>query len=130
MAIYNEQTNALLYKNIYLSDFILERVDVSVVCERWAERHIPRGRRLLLPISPPRSQGVPPLSKLVRDASGRLRVPLNLSAWFSSRDLLPITHLFDLSALIVLSCLLIKMWQLAKHSGSLWTNRKSMVYVK
>ena len=28
---------------IYLSHFILERVYVSVVCERWVERHILRG---------------------------------------------------------------------------------------
>ena len=34
---------------------------------------------------------------------------LNFIAWFSSRDFLPVTHLFDPSALIVLSCLLIKM---------------------
>ena len=34
MTNFNERTNTLLYKNIYLSHFILERVDVSVVCER------------------------------------------------------------------------------------------------
>ena len=33
---FNERTNTLLYKNIYLSHFILER-DVSVVSERWVE---------------------------------------------------------------------------------------------
>ena len=32
---FNERTNTLLYKNIYLSHFIL---DVSVVCERWVEQ--------------------------------------------------------------------------------------------
>ena len=42
---------------------------------------------------------------------------LNLTAWFSSRDPLPGTHLFDLSALIVLSCLLITTWQLVKAHG-------------
>ena len=44
---------------------------------------------------------------------------LNLTAWFSSHDLSPVKHLFDLSALIVivLSCLLIKIWLLAKHTG-------------
>ena len=41
----------------------------------------------------------------------------NLTAWFSSRGLLPVTHLFDLSALIVLSCLLITTWQLVKAHG-------------
>ena len=34
---FNERTNTLLYKNIYLSHFILERVDVSVICARWVE---------------------------------------------------------------------------------------------
>ena len=34
---FNEQTNTLFYKNMYLSHFILESVDISVVCERWVE---------------------------------------------------------------------------------------------
>ena len=34
MANFNERTNTLLYKNIYISHFILI---VSVVCERWVE---------------------------------------------------------------------------------------------
>ena len=54
---------------------------------------------------------------------------LYLTAWFSSHYLLPVTHLFNLSALIVLSCLLIKMWLLAKHTGSLETKWNSMAYV-
>ena len=29
--------NTLLYKNIHLSHFILEKVDISVECERWVE---------------------------------------------------------------------------------------------
>ena len=33
---FNERTHFFI--KIYLSHFILERVDVSVVCERWAER--------------------------------------------------------------------------------------------
>ena len=40
---FNKRTNSLLY-NIYLSHFILEMVDVSVVCKRWVERHILRER--------------------------------------------------------------------------------------
>ena len=39
---------------------------------------------------------------------------LNLTAWFSPSGLLPVTHLLYPSALIVLSCLLIKMWHLVK----------------
>ena len=34
---FNERTNTLLYKNMHLSHFLLERVNVSVVCERWVE---------------------------------------------------------------------------------------------
>ena len=41
---FNERTNTLLYKNIHLSHFIHERVDVSVVCEKWMERHTFRER--------------------------------------------------------------------------------------
>ena len=36
----NERTNTLLYKNIYLSHFILERVDISVVYEKWVQTAI------------------------------------------------------------------------------------------
>ena len=35
--MFNKRTNTLLYKNMYLSHFILQRVDVSTVCERWVE---------------------------------------------------------------------------------------------
>ena len=38
----NERTHFFI--KIYLSHFILERVDVSVVCERWVARHILRER--------------------------------------------------------------------------------------
>ena len=72
----NERTHFFI--KIYLSHFILERVDVSMVCEKWLERHIYLERGLLLSISSSRSQGVPTLAppcKLVRDASARLRVP-------------------------------------------------------
>ena len=65
----NEPTHVFI--KIYLSHLILERVDISAVCERWVER-------LLLPISSSRSQWVPtlaPFFKLVRDASDRLRIP-------------------------------------------------------
>ena len=72
----NEQTH--IFIKIYLSHFILERVDVYMVCEWWVERHIYSEIGLLLPISPSGSQGVPMLAppcKLVRDSSARLRVP-------------------------------------------------------
>ena len=67
----NEHTS--LWK-IYLSHFILERVDVSVGCERWVETHILRERTYIFFQKP----GVPtfaPTWQLVRDASGRLHDP-------------------------------------------------------
>ena len=83
-------------------------------------------RGFLLPITSSRSQGVPTLESssetplLCSMSLVRLRFSafwLNLTAWFSSRGFLPVTHLFDLSALIVLSCLLNTTWQLVKAHG-------------
>ena len=45
---------------------------------------------------------------------------LNLTAWFSSCGLLPVTHLLYPTTLIVLSCLLITTWQLVKEQ---WVTR-------
>ena len=92
--------------------FFIKKGLMFLWCVRDGRRDICSERGLLLPISSSRSQGVPTLAppcKLVRDASDRLRVPprqrfsalyLNLTAWFSSRDLLPVTHLLYPSALI------------------------------
>ena len=140
-ANFDEETDTLLYKNIYFSHFILERVDVSVVCERCLERHIlrkrtssshicfqePGGCQRLHPLASSSEMPMVGWVSLVRLRFSALC--LNLTAWFSSRDPLPVTYLFDLGALIVMSCLLIKMCQLAKHTGSLGTNQKSMAYV-
>ena len=77
----------------------------------WRDIYSKRG---LLSISSSRSQGVPttaPSCKLVGDASDWLRVPhstavfclcLNLTAWFSSRRILSVTHLLYPSTLIAL----------------------------
>ena len=95
----------------------------KVVCERWVERHIlrkrtsshiffqePGGCQRLHPLA---SSSETPLVSCVSLVWLQFSaLSLNLTAWFSSRDLLPVTHLFDPSALIVLSCLLIKMWLL------------------
>ena len=48
----------------------------------------------------------------------------NLTAWFSSRCLRPVTHLFNLSSLIVLSCLLITTWPLVKVRRVTWNEPK------
>ena len=121
----NEWTHFFI--KIYLSHFILERVDVSVVCERWVERHIYSERGLLLP----GARGCQRLHPLASSSEVLLigcvflaqlqfsALYLNLTAWFSSRGLLPVTHLLYPTALIMLSssCLLIKMWQFAKAHG-------------
>ena len=107
----NEQTH--FFTKIYLSHFILESVDVSVVCERWAGRRILRERTSshIFYREPGDANG----DELIGCVSlARLRFSalcLNLTAWFSSRGLLPVTHLFYQSALITLSSsyLLIKM---------------------
>ena len=67
----NECTHFFI--KIYLSHFILERVDVSVVCERWVERHILR-ERTSSHISFQEPEGAN-ACKLVRDASDWLRIP-------------------------------------------------------
>ena len=120
----NERTHVFI--KIYLSLLILERVDVSVVSERWVERHIYSERGLFLSISSSRCQGcqrLRPLASLSETpligcvSLARLRFSAlspNLPAWFSSRDLLAVTYLFALSTLIVLFCLLITTWQLVK----------------
>ena len=64
----NERTHFFI--KIYLSHFILERVDVSVVCERWVERHILRERTSSSHIFFREPVGVPTLvtsCKLARD---------------------------------------------------------------
>ena len=108
----NERTNTRLYKNMNLSHFILERVDVSVVRARGVERHILRERTSshIYFQKPGGANACTPWSSsetpLVCYASlARLwfsALSLNLTAWFSSRDLLPVTHLLYPSALITL----------------------------
>ena len=89
----------------------------------WRDIYSERG---LLSRSSSGSQGWQRLQPLIRDnligcvSHARLRFSslcLNLIAWFSSRGLLPVTHLLYPSALIVLPCLLITTWQLVKAYG-------------
>ena len=121
--------NTLLYKKKYISDTLFSKGLMFLWCVRDGWRGIYLERGLLLPHLLLGSLGVPTLASLAsssEDASARLRCPsldcdsyhcLNLTAWLSSRGLLPVIHLFDLSALIVLSCLLITTWQLVKAHG-------------
>ena len=104
----NDRTHFFI--KIYLSHVILERVDVSMVCERWVETYTQRGDFFfpyLLPgargcrrLRPLASSLETPLIGCVSLAQLRFSaLSLNLTAWFSSRGLLLVTHLFDLSVL-------------------------------
>ena len=102
----NERTHFFI--KIYLSHFILERVDASLVCERWVQRHILRERTSshIFFWEPGGTNTCTPLQAeipLIGCMSlARLRFSalcLNLTVWFASHDPLPVTHLFDLSAL-------------------------------
>ena len=131
----NEQAHFFI--KICISHTLFSKMLMFLWCVRDGWRDIYSERGLLLPWA----KGCQRLHPLARSSEtpligcvflARLRFSalcLNLTVWFSTLDLLPVTHLSGLSALIVLSCLLIKMWQLAKHTRSLGTNRKSMAYV-
>ena len=111
-------------------------------CVRDEWRNIYPERGLLLPISSSRSLGVPTLASsclLVRDASGRLRVPRStviLCTVSKSDRVVLITSSpsgytpawSELTSLMLSSsCLLIKIWQLAKAHGV--TRNEPKIYV-
>ena len=124
----NERT--YFFVKIYLSHFILERVDVSVVCERCVERHILKERTSS--------------SHIFFQEPGRANACTLLQArrrrlWWTV--ILCTLSKFDRVALITwspssytpvvpeaLMCCHIRD-SLSKHTGSLGTRRKSMSYV-
>ena len=126
----NERTHFI--KN--LSHVILERVDVSVVCERWVKRHILR--QDFFPYHLPGARGCH-ACKLVRDASDRLRVPRStpilctlskfdcvvLITWYPSGYTPVVPECPNRTAVYKLCD------SLPKHTGSLGTKRKYMSYV-
>ena len=71
----NERTHFFI--KIYLSHFILERVDVSVVSERWVERKILRERTSshIFFQEPGGANACTLFQARQRDVSNRLRVP-------------------------------------------------------
>ena len=135
----NERTHFFI--KIYLSHFILERVDVSVVYERWVERHIPRERTSSSHIFFRESGGAnacTPLQARQRP-SDRLRVPRTteilctrsksdrvvLITW-SPSGYTPVRP--ELTAMTLSSSFsLIKMWQLGKAHGV--TRNKPKIHV-
>ena len=132
---------ALSYKNISLL-LLSKRVHSLLLLERLMERHILRERSSLHiflwepegvnTFTPSQARQRRPNS-LIGCVPGLtdLCLCLKLTAWFSSRGLLPVTHLLHPSAL---KCFHIPVYSsqrdsLSKHTGSLGTNRKSMSYV-
>ena len=119
--------NTLLYKNVSLTLYSWKGWCFCGVWEMGEETYSQR-EDFFFPSSS-RSQGVPTLSPPCKTRYLWLAAcplldcdsldSLNLTTWFPSRDLLLVTHLWYPSALIVVSssCLLIKMWQLAKAQG-------------
>ena len=135
----NERT--YFFIKMYPSHFFLERVDVSVVCKRWVERHILRERASSSHIFIRDSGGVnafAPPCKVFKDSSDRLRVPRStvilytlsksdhvaLITW-SPSGYTPVRPKW--SDATSSSCLLIKLWQLAKAHGV--TRKKPKIHV-
>ena len=133
----NERTDFFI--KIYLSHFILERVDISVVCERWVKRHILSERTSShIFFQEPAVPTLAPPCKLVRDASARLRVPRSTAIpcpQSKSASVVLVTSSPSGYIPVVPECsdhTAVYLWKfdiLPKHSGSLGTNRKSMSYV-
>ena len=108
----NEWTHFFIKK--YISHTLFSKGLILLWSVRNGWRDIYSKGGLLLPISSSWSQGVPTLAapcKLVRDpliglmSNARIRFSalcLNLTAWFSSRGLLPVTLLLNPSALIAM----------------------------
>ena len=135
---FNKRTNTLLYKkNISLTLYSRKGWCFCGVWVMSGETYTQRNDLFfpyLLPgarrgqrFHPPASSSETPLIDCVSLA--RLRFSalcLNPTAWFSSRGLLPVTHLLYPTALIVLSypCLFITAEQLVKARGVTWNEPK------
>ena len=132
---FNEWTNTLLYKNISLRLYSQKGWCFCGVWEMGGETYTRRedfffpyllpGVRGCQRFHPHASSSGRPLVSCVSHARLRFSaVCPNLTTWFSSRGLLPVTHLLYPSALIVLCCLLITMWQLVKAHRVTWNKLK------
>ena len=130
----NDELNTLVYKNIYFSLFFKETTACCSLIYRWRD-YILRERTSSSHIffREPGSANACTALQARQTRPDRLRVPRstailstlpNLTAWFSSRGLLPVTHLLYPSVLIMLSCLLITTWQLVKAHGVTWNESK------
>ena len=134
---FNERTNTLLYKNISHTLYFRKGWCFYGVWEMGGETYTQR-EDFFFPYLLPGTSGCQRLQPLASSSEtlldgcvshARLRFSalcLNLTAWFSSRDPLPVTHLFDPECPDApsSSCLLIKMWQLTKAHGVTWNEPK------
>ena len=122
----NERTHSFI--KIHLSLFILERVEVSVVCERWVERQYTQREDFFFPyllLEPGGANACTPLQARLR----RFFSAACPFAWLRFSALCPNLVLISWSPsgytsvwpecpdALSSSCLQIKMWQLTKAHG-------------
>ena len=88
------------FMKIYLSHFILERVDISAVFEGWLETYTKREDFFFPYLLPARQRRL--WSAVCPSLNRDSLYCLNLTVWLSSRGLLPVRHLLYPSALIAL----------------------------
>ena len=139
MTNFNERTNTLLHKNISLTLYSRKGWFFCSVWEMGGETYTQR-EDLFFPCLLPWARDCQRLHSLESSSEtplidcvflARLRfsaLGLNLTAWFSSRGLLLVTHMLYPSALTC-SDITVNSSQrdsLSKHTGSLGTNRKSI----
>ena len=104
---FNERTNTLLYKNISLTLYSRKGWCFCSVWEMGGERY-PQREDFFFPYLLPGARGV--------NACTSLQAHLR-RLWSTACPSLPVKHLLDLSALIMLASLLITPWQLIKAHG-------------
>ena len=115
----NERTKHFFIK-MYLPSFV---VSWEIDGETYNQRddffpYILPGPRVCQRLHPVASSSETPLIGCVSHARSAFSTHCpNLTAWFPSRSLFPVTHLLYPTALIVLPCLLITTWQLVKAHG-------------
>ena len=114
---------------IYISHFILIRGPLFIVSWEIDRETYTQRKDFFFPYPPPGARRYQCLHPLARSSETPLigymshvqlqfsALCLNLTAWFSLRDLLPVTHLLYPTVQIMLPCLLITMWRLVKAHG-------------
>ena len=136
----NERTNTLLYKNISLTLYSRKGWCFCGMWEMGGETYTKRedvffsyllGSHGCQRLQPLASSSETPLIGCVFLARLRFSaLSVNLTVWFLSSRLLPVTHLLYPNALMCFHPVYSSQRDsLSRHTGSLGTNRKSMSYV-